>query len=110
MFKKISQIEKEYDEKMLAKKWKPEHEEKFMNLFSALHGLESFNHHEIEKLVKTFIEENALGFGDVLPLLRIAVTGTMQGPPIFEVMALLGKDTVHNRLLKGITLAKQLVA
>ena len=44
------------------------------------------------------IEENQLGFGNILPLLRIGVTGTMKGPDIFETMILLGRKEVLDRL------------
>jgi glutamyl-tRNA synthetase len=42
--------------------------------------------------------ENILGMGDVGPILRIGITGTMQGPPIYEMMELLGKENVINRM------------
>jgi glutamyl-tRNA synthetase len=56
------------------------------------------------------METHSLGFGQVLPILRIGVTGTMQGPPIFAVMEVLGKDICLKRLEKGLTLAKELQA
>jgi len=36
------------------------------------------------------------------------MTGTMQGPPIFSVMEVLGKATCLERLEKGLNLAKEL--
>jgi glutamyl-tRNA synthetase len=44
------------------------------------------------------MEENELKFGDVLPILRIAVSGTTKGPGVFEMMALIGKEEVGNRM------------
>lgn len=93
---------KEYDEKMLKKKWNNENKEKMDVLVEKLNTLADFSGENIEKTVKAFMEETGLGFGQVLPVLRISVTGTMQGPPIFEVMSLLGKEVVNKRLLKGI--------
>jgi len=93
---------KEYDEKDLKKKWKSENQEKIEDLVVRLNDLTDFSGENIEKTVKAFMEETGLGFGQVLPILRISVTGTMQGPPIFEVMSLLGKETVNKRLGKGI--------
>ena len=101
---------KEYDEKMLRKKWKNENSEKFVLLIDRLNGLTSFDAESIETCVKAFMEETELGFGQVLPILRISVTGTMAGPPIFEVMAFIGKDVVIDRLKKGTSLAKELNA
>lgn len=93
---------KQYDDKTIRKKWKPENEEKFNRFIEDLNALELFENETIEKTVKTFMELNGFGFGQVLPILRISITGTMQGPPIFAVMETLGKETVILRLKKGI--------
>ncbi len=99
---------KEYDEKNLRKKWKNENSDAFVTLLSSLESMPSFESALIEKTVKDFMETHSLGFGQVLPILRIGVTGTMQGPPIFAVMEVLGKDICLKRLEKGLTLAKEL--
>lgn len=99
---------KQYDEKTLKKKWKPEHQEKIEVLVQRLYQLTDYTTENIEKTVKAFMAEYELGFGQVLPVLRISVTGNMQGPPIFEVMALLGKETIQRRLEKGIAKAVEL--
>lgn len=101
---------KEYDEKNLRKKWKNENSGAFKQLLSSLSDLENFKSEAIEKLVKDFMEKFSLGFGQVLPILRISITGTMQGPPIFAVMEVLGKTNCLNRLQKGVTLAMKLQA
>ena len=44
------------------------------------------------------MEEKGLGFGQVFPILRLAISGVMKGPSIFEIMALLEKNEVNNRL------------
>ena len=36
--------------------------------------------------------------GEVLPILRIALAGTMQGPAIFDMAVLLGKPEILKRL------------
>jgi hypothetical protein len=33
--------------------------------------------------VKSFMQDHSLGFGQVLPILRISITGNMQGPHHF---------------------------
>ena len=47
--------------------------------------------------------EFELGFGQVLPLLRVMITGTMQGPPIFDTAALIGKEESIERLKEGMS-------
>jgi len=39
--------------------------------------------------------------GVVMPALRLALTGTMKGPSVFDMMSLLGKQRVVERLEKG---------
>ncbi|MEZ4916504.1 MAG: glutamate--tRNA ligase [Chitinophagales bacterium] len=99
---------KEYDDKNLRKRWNTENNEAFKNLTKQLNNLSSFTSESIENEVKAFMEAHNLGFGQVLPILRIAITGTMQGPPIFSVMEIVGKETCLKRLEKGIALANQL--
>jgi len=87
-----------YEEKMVKKRWKPERNELFANMVEQLNALEAYKSPQIEAQVKSFIEEKELKFGEVLPMLRIGVTGTMKGPAIFEVMEALGKEETAERL------------
>ena len=89
---------KEYDAKTVRKKWKPEKLPLFQELRERLNKLAIYEAATIETEVKAFMADHELGFGAVLPILRVAVTGTMRGPAIFEVMALLGKADVNHRL------------
>ena len=43
------------------------------------------------------------GFGQVGPVLRLAIAGTTQGPSIFAVMHLIGKEASERRILHAIT-------
>ena len=99
---------KQYDEVNLKKRWNSDNREKIDSLVSELNSLEDFSSESIEKLVESFLEKNELGLGQVLPILRISITGSMQGPSIFEVMALVGKEIVVKRLDKGIAKAIKL--
>ena len=47
--------------------------------------------------------EKELGFGQVFPLFRLALAGTMQGPAVFDIMELLGRDEVLIRLKDAIS-------
>lgn len=88
----------EYDTKMIAKKWKEGKKEQFPALIDQLSNLDNFVAADIEGTVKAFMAETGMGFGDVLPMLRIMLTGTMQGPPIFETAELLGKKESLERM------------
>jgi len=78
----------EYDnEKIIRKRWKPENRDKMHDL--------------IESHVKKFIEEQELSFGEVLPFIRLAVSGTTKGASVFEMMSVLGEEEVAKRLERG---------
>lgn len=95
------QAVKQYDEKNARKKWKPEKQALFEGLRDQLRALDAPDEAAVETCVKAFMEANELGFGAVLPILRLAVAGTMQGPSIFAVMALLGMEEVAERMDQG---------
>jgi glutamyl-tRNA synthetase len=88
----------EYDVVMLQKKWKAGKKEFFAELIKEVKNIDSFNTHSFDAAVKQFLANNNLGMGDLGPLLRIALAGTMQGPPVFEMAALIGKQETIERL------------
>ncbi len=89
---------KEYDQANVAKRWKPELKEKMTALIPTILDLDFSDPLSMEQSVKHWINENGVKMGDVLPLLRIALAGTMQGPAVFEMASLLGKTEVEQRL------------
>jgi glutamyl-tRNA synthetase len=94
---------KTYDEKTIRKRWKLDNQEKFNNLLTILDNVENFNAADIKSTVEKFITDNELSFGIVLPILRIATSGTMKGPDVFQLLELIGKTTTIERLKKGYT-------
>jgi glutamyl-tRNA synthetase len=54
--------------------------------------------HAIESAVKMFCETKGLGLGKVAQPIRVAVSGTMVSPPIFESLAFLGKERSLRRI------------
>lgn len=91
----------QYDEITLSKKWKEERAALFLSLPSELESLESFDSQSIETFIKDWMQRNNLGMGDVGPILRVALAGNMQGPPVFDTLSLLGKKRSINRLNKA---------
>jgi len=96
------------DEKTARKKWKPENEVHFNSLRNRLESSPDFSADAVQKIVKDYIAENELSFGAILPILRIAISGTMKGPDIFGMISLLGKEESLTRLQEGIVNIKTL--
>jgi len=54
--------------------------------------------HAMEQAFRSFAEARGLGLGKVAQPVRVAVTGTTVSPPLFETIALLGKDRTLRRI------------
>jgi glutamyl-tRNA synthetase len=52
----------------------------------------------LESAVREFAEANELKLGKVAQPLRAALTGSTQSPPIFDVLAVLGREEALGRL------------
>ncbi|MCC6412354.1 MAG: glutamate--tRNA ligase [Saprospiraceae bacterium] len=101
---------KDYDNETLQKKWKSELTPVFEKLIDRVHSVATFEAAEMEGMVKEFIQEQGLKPGDVLPLLRIALAGTMKGPAVFDMASALGRDETVNRLRVALHHFNQTVA
>lgn len=84
--------------KKVIKKWSDERKALFEALLNQYEQLTDFNAAKTEELTKAFMEENELGFGDVLPVLRFGLSGTMRGPGVYEMMEVLAKEYVIDRM------------
>jgi glutamyl-tRNA synthetase len=99
-----------YDEGNLKKKWKEGKKEFFPELVVRFQNFPDFTAAALEAETKAFMEAHSLGFGDVLPVLRIMLTGTMQGPSVFDTAVLIGREETISRMNKGIDVFNELVA
>ena len=94
---------KEYDHKTIKKKWKDDHKSNLAKMNDIILNTSPFDSTTMANNVKEFITSNELKFGDLFPLLRVAVAGIVKGPPVFDMIALLGKEEVKHRLDKATT-------
>ncbi|MEO1609455.1 MAG: glutamate--tRNA ligase [Pseudomonadota bacterium] len=63
-----------------------------------LSELDEWKHETIEKSVREFIQAEGLKLGKIGPAIRAALTGTTVSPPIFEMLAALGRDEALGRI------------
>jgi glutamyl-tRNA synthetase len=94
----MEQEGKDFEKKVLTN-WDANRSVLLVNLVNKIENLENYSAQNLQLTVETFISENGLKFGDVLPVLRLALSGTMKGPGVFEMMELLGKEYVKVRML-----------
>ncbi|MBV6440669.1 MAG: glutamate--tRNA ligase [Haliscomenobacteraceae bacterium CHB4] len=94
-----------YDAEALHKKWNTGLSPVFEDLTDLVATFEPFNGVALEEAVKNFISAKGLKPGDVLPLLRLALAGTMKGPAIFDMAEALGQDETAERLRRFVAYA-----
>ncbi len=101
---------REYDAKTVRKKWKSERLADFEALADQFLAIQDYTAPNVKAVVEAFIEEKGWKFGDVLPILRVAVSGTTKGPALFEMMELLGRKEVDSRLRSAYAAFGQMAA
>jgi glutamyl-tRNA synthetase len=88
-----------YDEKAL-KSWKPETNDILKQLAVVLENTLDFSPANTETVIKAWIEEKGIGMGKVMQPLRISLVGSLKGPHLFDIMALIGKEETISRINK----------
>ncbi|OJX46897.1 MAG: glutamate--tRNA ligase [Chloroflexi bacterium 44-23] len=61
----------------------------------------------VEPPLRTLVEKTGLKPGQVFGILRVAVTGLMVSPPLFESLAIIGREKVIERLKIAIALLEE---
>ena len=63
-----------------------------------LEELDDFSHETIEKVCRDIAEERALKAAQIIHPTRVAISGTTKGAGLFEIMEVLGKERVLERM------------
>jgi len=87
-----------YSEKVVKKQWKENTPSILNKIALILESLEDFSSPELEKMIKKWIGEEQLTFGQVMAPLRLVMVGDLKGPHLFDIMALVGKEETLNRI------------
>jgi len=91
-----------YDDKVVAKIWKPETPALLTEYIPVLENIESFTKENIETATKEFVQNKGIGMGQLMNPLRLTVVGTNAGPGMMDMMAVIGKEFIIPRIKKGI--------
>ncbi len=70
------------------------------NMQAAMQGLMEWNGASLEEAVKKYCQTTGLGLGKVAQPIRVAVSGTMVSPPIFETLVFLGRERTMRRVAR----------
>lgn len=96
-----------YDEKVVKKRWKTETPLQMKELIMLLDGLSDFSASNQEKEVKKWIEDKGYNLGGVMNAFRLAIVGESNGPNLFDITHIIGKEETIKRLQAAIDNIKQ---
>ena len=97
----------EYDAKMIKKGWKDNTSEILNTFLLISERLEEYTFNNLGIAVKSVLEEKEIGMGQLMMPLRLVLVGSGKGPGMIEIMELLGREEVNNRVRTGINNIKK---
>ncbi len=87
-----------YDEKTVKKRWKDDSEILLSKFLNEIEGLENPSKEDFEITLKSIVEKENVGLGRLIHPLRLALSGVGQGPGIFDLIFILGKEESVSRI------------
>ena len=84
--------------KAVDKKWKTELVPNLVLLCNQFFEIEEFISSNIEACFHDYLKSSGIGFGKIMPIMRIAITGNLAGPSMFDSLELLGKEKMKQRV------------
>ena len=88
----------QYDEKAIKKQWKEQTPTIVTEIAEVIANTSDFKASALEEAVKKYMEAKELGFGQVMPPLRLALVGELKGPHVFDIIEVIGKEETLQRL------------
>jgi glutamyl-tRNA synthetase len=90
-----------FDEKAVAKQWKPDTGALLNELATELQNTLDFSSANTESVVKAWVEQKGIGIGKVMAPLRLSLVGELQGPHLYDIMEIIGKQETLQRIAKA---------
>ena len=98
----------EYEAKGRKRHWKGEDLLARLRLAAErLKGLECFREEEIEAAIRDLAEELEISAAKLIHPIRLAVSGTSAGPGLFELLEMVGQETVVRRIRSALQIIEQ---
>ena len=91
-----------YDEGVTRTKWKQGVPQFLTSFEQTIYKLGGYDAASIEICFKTLCQELGQNPGQLMQPLRVAVTGELGGPPVFDILEVLGKEEVKQRIEKAV--------
>jgi glutamyl-tRNA synthetase len=92
-----------YEEKAAKKQFKTETAGSLKALLDKIETTSSFDASVLEKIYQEYSEKSNIQPGQLIHPTRLAISGVSFGPGLFELMSVLGKETVARRIKNAIS-------
>jgi glutamyl-tRNA synthetase len=92
----------EYDPAVVKKRWKPQSAEYLRQLSEAFSDLTDPQKVDYEEALHRSAESLKVGNGDLIHPLRLAVSGMGEGPGLFDIVSIIGKEETIRRINSAI--------
>jgi glutamyl-tRNA synthetase len=87
-----------YDDSAVKKAVKDDTKSLLTEVMSIIKNVESDTAEAYQTSVKNWITQQNIGFGKVMMPLRISLVGALQGPDVFQIIFMIGKDETLKRI------------
>lgn len=77
-------------------------------MYEILSALPDLNHQTAEPPMRAYVEQSRLSANQAFGILRVAITGQKVSPPLFESMAIVGKEKSLARLKRAIEILEKM--
>jgi len=87
-----------YDEKASKKALKEGTSDLLNKVIDLINATDDVTVEQLQSYIKGWITDNEIGFGKVMMPLRLALVGALQGPDVFDIMFMIGKEETTRRI------------
>lgn len=95
-----------YEEDIVKKRWTSDSSEILKVLAGVYSKLDNPSKADYETGLKSISESRGIGVGKIIHPLRLAVSGMGNGPGVYDIVNIIGKDETINRINKAIEILK----
>ena len=87
-----------FNENDVQKTWKEDSQGILEEIIQMLGTVDDWTANKLELIFKKYMDNNGYGFGKVMKPVRLGLCGNLQGPSLFDIMEILGKELVIKRI------------
>ncbi len=96
-----------YDSEVIQKRWKEDSPKLLSDFVSLVEEQELLEKKDYEEILHKVAENNNVGGGKIIHPLRLAVSGMGVGPGLYDILDIIGKKNVINRIKTALEVIKK---